>query len=367
MGLRTHTAAGLGLALFLLGATPASALSWGDWQVTCVDVGTARYSAVLWDIPFGASWEDTCAQTGATLNGVTFSRPHACVNTGAAIWGEFLVPDASCYPHWGEFRDDGCVPGAGFSGLRQRSAILWDIPAGASWEDACSETGATLGGVYHPRPAVCAKSDLSWLGSVGAIVVGAAAGVLTVNPAAGAAAGVAISTATLVADELTGGFGALNMWGVFYEVDASCGELAGSGGGTGGGGTGGGGTGGGGSGGGGTGGLFPELSADAVACQRQIDRQTGKLAKNVWRQHARCLGRELKGRACDTDARDAALDRALRKADTAIAHACADDAYPELGFGSDADAARRRILGAARGHSEDLVREVHPLDFTGKP
>lgn len=37
------------------------------------------YSAVLWGIPAGQSWERTCARTGARVGGKYFSHPTACV------------------------------------------------------------------------------------------------------------------------------------------------------------------------------------------------------------------------------------------------------------------------------------------------
>ncbi|MDJ0853102.1 MAG: hypothetical protein QNK04_32440 [Myxococcota bacterium] len=337
----------LALGLTLL-ATEASALRWGDWQVSCVGMGQARYSAVLWDIPWGWSWENTCRQTGATIGGRSYARPNACVNTGSNIWGEFLVPDASCNPHWGEFRDDGCVEGAGFSGLRQYSAILWDIPPGVSWEDACSQTGATIAGVDHPRPAVCVASNLSWLGDVVGMVAGAAVGAVTVNPVAGAGAGVALSTAILAGDELSGGFGAMNMWGSFYAVDATCGPL-----------------------GGGSETIDPApppaLSRTAMRCQRVIGLQVGRLANAVQRKHARCLAREASGGVCDTAQRDAVVERVVARTEQVLDRACTDAGYDELGFGDDGVAARERLIESAHAAAESLVRASHPLGFPSKP
>ena len=331
----------------LVGAPAEAAPRWGDWQLTCTGYGEARYAARLWDIPFGASWEQTCEDTTATLRGVTYPTPSRCVNVGPgdSMWGEFdRVPEPTCKPHWGELRDDQCVPGAGFSGLRQYSAILWDVPAGVSWEDACSLTGTTLDGVWHPRPAVCVKSNLSWLGSIGSIIAGAAVGVVTVNPAAGAAAGVAIGTAVLVADAATGGFGAMNQWGIFYAVDPTCGELVG------------GEEGGGGGGGGGGEETPPELTREAARCQKAIGSATGKLLTSTRQLRARCLDRG----ACDAGALEAKLAAASARAERRIAAACAAGDLSELGFTGSEAGIRRGLLDAASFEAEGLIGETYP-------
>jgi hypothetical protein len=335
-------------ALGLLLAAPAQAAPhWGSWQVTCTGYGEARYAARLWDIPFGASWEGACQDMTATLRGVTYSTPSRCVNVGPgdSMWGEFDgVPDPSCKPHWGELRDDGCVPGAGFSGLRQRSAILWDVPAGVSWEDACSLTGAEVDGVWHPRPAVCLQSNFSWLGSIGSIIAGAAVGLVTVNPAAGVAAGVAIGTAVLATDAATGGFGAMNEWGVFYAVDPVCGELAGVDPGDGG---------------SGGGGAPMDLSREAVRCERAIDRATGKALASAWKIRSRCLDRETRGKACDAAGRDAKLERADARAELQLTRACSAEALAELGFAGSEEEVRRGLVDAALFEAETLIGETY--------
>lgn len=70
---------------------------WGDFaRGGCVGEGERLYSAILWDIPAGVSWEQTCADTSATILGTLLSAPDACVNNGFNMWGEFHVPDLSC-------------------------------------------------------------------------------------------------------------------------------------------------------------------------------------------------------------------------------------------------------------------------------
>jgi hypothetical protein len=332
-------------ALLLLAAPAAGAPHWGEWQVECTGYDEATYSAILWDIPFGASWEQACADMPATINGITYSNPDACLNVGPGInmWGELYgLPAASCRAHWGDLRDDGCVPGAGFSGLRQYSAILWEVPPGTTWEDACSLTGATVAGVWHPHPAVCLQSDFSWLGSIASIIAGAAVGVVTVNPGAGLAAGVAVDVAFLAADEATGGFGAMNQWGTFYAVDATCGELVGGGGG------------------GGGGGETPAgLTPEAASCQAAIGRATGRLMQQTQKLRASCLDRELAGRPCDDEQEEARVARAAAKADQQLARACTATELSELGFAGSEASVRESLIEQARFEADRLVAETY--------
>ncbi|MFT7577772.1 MAG: hypothetical protein ACI9XZ_004175 [Alphaproteobacteria bacterium] len=66
-------------------ARPRARLKWGSFKNNgCVITnrqgwGMRSYSAVLWGIPHGQSWERTCARTGATVAGRRFSHPTSCV------------------------------------------------------------------------------------------------------------------------------------------------------------------------------------------------------------------------------------------------------------------------------------------------
>src|SRR5690349_14445881 len=74
------------------------ALRWGDFaDKGCARMGARKYSAILWDIPWGQSWEAACATMPADVAGHHFDHPTNCVNDhGLAMWGEFEVPDSSC-------------------------------------------------------------------------------------------------------------------------------------------------------------------------------------------------------------------------------------------------------------------------------
>lgn len=118
--------------------------------------------------------------------------------------------------HWGDFKDNGCVDLGGGAKARSYSAVLWDIPFGYSWEDACAKKDATVNGYYFEHPTACVKTSVaSALGAV-ATAIGAAG---LVYPPAGVFGTILGSTA--VALDL-GGAGGLNMWGVFYVQDGTC-------------------------------------------------------------------------------------------------------------------------------------------------
>ncbi len=123
------------------------AVHWGELGLReCRGEGIANVSAILWGIPWGQSWEDTCAVTP----GPQGRLPDRCVNTVSNIWGEWdNVPDDRCTPKWG-----GLASGTGCPdpGIRRYSAILWDIPPGQSWEDTCVRWPAPAGTPVAGQP-----------------------------------------------------------------------------------------------------------------------------------------------------------------------------------------------------------------------
>jgi len=112
--------------------------------------------------------------------------------------------------HWGEFRDDGIQDLGNGRKVRVYQAILWDIPWGHSWEDACANKPADINGIHFDRPTACAKSSI--LQPISAILAGVRLASLSFPPLGVAAAVASVGTSTL---NLSGA-GALNMWGIFY-------------------------------------------------------------------------------------------------------------------------------------------------------
>lgn len=73
----------------------------------------------------------------------------------AALTMLALSAPAAAGQHWGDFKDNGCAA----TGLRSYSAVLWDIPHGASWEDACAEMPAQFINASYNHPAVCVNES----------------------------------------------------------------------------------------------------------------------------------------------------------------------------------------------------------------
>ncbi|HEV2991883.1 MAG TPA: phosphatidylserine/phosphatidylglycerophosphate/cardiolipin synthase family protein [Candidatus Angelobacter sp.] len=148
----------LSLAVSLFPTPALAAPKWGAFKKdACTRPGFRQYSAQLQDIPWGQSWEQTCARQQADVQGQHFSSPTRCKNTGiGGEWGEFDVPDQSCMPNWGAFKQDACKS----MGIRQFSSQLQNIPPGISWENACASTSATVAGQAFSAPTRCRNTGL---------------------------------------------------------------------------------------------------------------------------------------------------------------------------------------------------------------
>lgn len=80
------------------GVVPA--VNWGSLSAKCTGPGVGKYSAILWNIPWGQSWEQTCASTPAPAGTpVAGKLPTRCVKSwfNLNIWGEWDVPMACCH------------------------------------------------------------------------------------------------------------------------------------------------------------------------------------------------------------------------------------------------------------------------------
>ena len=88
------------LAIFCSIAALTRADYWGTFrQDKCVGDGLRLFSAILYGIPRGESWEDHCANgPKVTLYGQVFDRPTKCYNRGPGIHmiGQFHVMDQTC-------------------------------------------------------------------------------------------------------------------------------------------------------------------------------------------------------------------------------------------------------------------------------
>lgn len=217
------------IAINGLSASGANAANWGPFKKECVGDAVAKYSAILQGIPPGQSWERACASKDAMINGRRYANPTRCVNTRAAMWGEFVVQDESCRRpraqlQWGTFKDNGCVifDDKGW-GMRSYSSVLWGIPPGQSWEETCARTPANVGGKHFSHPTACVKADLKDTAEVLKTVakVVAQAAKHSKHPKIYLAAKGTALIATIVKAVNP----ALNIWGVFYVEDRSCPDL----------------------------------------------------------------------------------------------------------------------------------------------
>ena len=152
----------LALLLVALVGLPLEAqatLHWGDFSTdSCSRLGMRQQSSVLWDIPWGASWDGTCRATGATVGGRFHAHPDRCV-TSAQQWGQFDVPDSTCSPTWSNFQPNACTS----DHTRQFSAYLWNIPPGVDWGFACKSSPAVVNGVSFFTPTRCVQAGpLEW-------------------------------------------------------------------------------------------------------------------------------------------------------------------------------------------------------------
>src|SRR4051812_42156193 len=95
-----------------IGASSAQAVHW-DRVVglpSYVD-GPKRWGAILYDIPWGASWENTCATTAGLQN----RPPDECMNLGTNIYGVWSIAqshgDRSEGLHWSDNAESAREPG----------------------------------------------------------------------------------------------------------------------------------------------------------------------------------------------------------------------------------------------------------------
>lgn len=205
-------------AVGLGGAQPASADSWGSFSRRCITIDRAIYEARLWHIR--GSWERACARKGARIEGRWYARPTRCVKKPDGMYGQFHVRSRACSANlrWGSWKNNGCMLQPKLRGFRSYSSVLWGIPRGVSWEQTCARMPVRLLGRSFRHSHVCVKTHQ------------------------GDAAKVARKAAKFVsrrvkhpkAKLLLRGFRltmriverfkpAVNMWGIVYMPDRSCG------------------------------------------------------------------------------------------------------------------------------------------------
>ena len=83
------------LGAILLLSSQALAVNWGSLKDDgCKSTGFRQFSAILWNIPWGANWESACASTPV----LDWGTPTRCKNDrGMNMWGEWDRPDSQCF------------------------------------------------------------------------------------------------------------------------------------------------------------------------------------------------------------------------------------------------------------------------------
>ncbi len=125
-------------------------------------LGEATYHSILWNIPSGMDWNTACQQMPpVTINGKTFTTPTRCVNA-TNEWAEWDgVPDTTTcpLPTWGPITKKDCNPG----GDATYHSILWNIPSGTDWTDACQQMPpVTINGKTFTTPTRCINTTNEW-------------------------------------------------------------------------------------------------------------------------------------------------------------------------------------------------------------
>lgn len=212
---------------------------WGTLEQSgCTSPNKQVVSARLWDIKPGQDWETVCRRTaGPGGRGVPDRCAKDALSTG--IWGEWYENRACSKPlQWGSFKNNGCVArmknadsnvaGIDLSSKRSYSAVLYNV--GGDWKEACRLARATVAGSGFEHPTACIVADanqaLSWVttGVFSALGAAATTGLTGGNAIAGAvvAGGIAKGLEGVIFDNADTG---LNVWGVFWKDDPSCGPV----------------------------------------------------------------------------------------------------------------------------------------------
>lgn len=116
------------------------AINWGSIADNgCQSDGTHKYSAILWNIPWGQSWEAACASTpGPAGTAVAGRLPDKCV-TLLNEWGEWYLPDPHC--------PRTCPAGCYEANVACTPPILWNTCWCYSGGMSCPTGSWWIGGV----------------------------------------------------------------------------------------------------------------------------------------------------------------------------------------------------------------------------
>lgn len=144
----------------MLQSTPSRRSRIGDtWnKKDCILPGRRKWEARLNDIT--GSWESACAIQPVSLNKLSYTAPHRCINYGwlQGMWGEVWERDTTCDTSWKQVTDMGCMSDK--PGFRQFRATLGvslsgsviDSKLGPMWQAWCQRIGLTVQGTFFSAP-----------------------------------------------------------------------------------------------------------------------------------------------------------------------------------------------------------------------
>jgi hypothetical protein len=105
-----------------------AAPKWGQLRREhCTRLGFRQYSAILWDIPWGESWERACRITPSPEG----RYANRCINVGTHMWGQWDIEDTSCGFCWYTADGSHCC-------REPDGSWLCDPPLGTSVSDLVS-------------------------------------------------------------------------------------------------------------------------------------------------------------------------------------------------------------------------------------
>jgi LCCL domain len=227
-----------------------SPLRWeGFGKAGCFGPNRQVYSARLMGSRSRGEWRKDCAATDTAKVGgrENWGKPNRCATDAlqTGMWGEWYRDEGRCEVplKWGSFKDNGCAAdlegadanagGISLAGKRSYSSVLYNV--GGDWLEACRFAPATFqagasGRVEFERPTSCVLADADRaLNLVLGSAFGAAAALVPMPPTikgkllVGAATGaVSAGAGDLILNVSNTN---LNVWGVFWVDDASCGAV----------------------------------------------------------------------------------------------------------------------------------------------
>jgi hypothetical protein len=243
----------------------APKMQWGAFKKDhCTQNNKRQWSSVLHGIPPSMSWQEACSAAARVpyakgsypkplIDRLTVTKgedpnsslPDRCkeaktMGMSTGIWGEFDIADNSCKINysdltWGTWADKGCVhvnlslseqgTPSGPKDLRQYASVLWGIPPGYSWENACKNMPvrieAGVNSIVRDRADVCVRSSMNDLLKAGNLIAATGAGLIS-GIGTPASIGIAATGAAIDLVLSNEEAGAINMWGLVYVDDGSC-------------------------------------------------------------------------------------------------------------------------------------------------